>query len=483
VNKDSIRKRFFEIKEKSKRILESSEVSPEIASLIDSFLLIIDILVMVFLENKVRKTSSNSGIPPSQNFGSNGNRNKHIDNEKLPKGEQLPNTRNVTEKITISVEHCQACAADLSSIEAHDSETRVEIDLIYEIAKKEVTAEVKECEKCGEMTKGKFPKGMDGKLQYGAGVRSAIINYLMVQMMSLERVEEHFKGLIGKIISQATMLKYVFQFYLSLETWEEEQIEKLIKMPVIHVDETSLRVNKLNHWLHVYTYGDISLQFVHPKRGIDAVDDIGIIPKYGGIIVHDCWATYFAYKNVDHALCGSHILRELKFIEECNYYSWAQMMKELLKEAGEVIANREDKQVLTSKEFKMLQERYREILKHALTELPAFPKVEERKVQKDGKKKRGRAKHTDAQNLYLRLKKYENSVILFARVKEVNFTNNRAERDLRCSKTKQKVSGGFRTLKFAKAYARITSFVKTMRYKGYSSFQAINLAIVGKIVE
>jgi transposase len=165
-------------------------------------------------------------------------------------------------------------------------------------------------------------------------------------MMSLERVEEH---LIGKIISQATMLKYVFQFYLSLETWEEEQIEKLIKMPVFHVDETSLRVNKLNHWLHVYTYGDISLQFVHPKRGIDAVDDIG------GIIVHDCWATYFAYKNVDHALCGSHILSELKFIEECNYHSWAQMMKELLKEAGEVIANREDKQVLTSKEFKMLQ--------------------------------------------------------------------------------------------------------------------------------
>jgi hypothetical protein len=158
VNKDSIRKKIFKIKEKSKRTLESSEVSPEIASLIDSFLLIIDILVMVFLENKVRKTSSNSGIPPSQNFGSKGNRNKNSDNEKLTKGEQLPNTRNVTEQFIISVDHCQACTAALSSIEAHDSETRVEIDLIYEIAKKEITAEVKECEKCGEMTKGKSLK-------------------------------------------------------------------------------------------------------------------------------------------------------------------------------------------------------------------------------------------------------------------------------------------------------------------------------------
>ena len=68
---------------------------------------------------------------------------------------------------------------------------------------------------------------------------------------------------------------------------------------------------------------------------------------------------------------------------------------------------------------------------------------------------------------------------MFARVKEVSFTNNRAERDIRNSKTKQKVSGGFRTLKYAKAYARITSFIKTMRYQGHSSFEAINLKMGG----
>ena len=474
MSKDSIRKKILEVKEKSKKTLESSDVSPEIASLIDSFLLIIDILAMVFLEKKVRKNSSNSGVPPSQNFGTNGNRNKNIDNSKVHKGEQLPNTRNIEINDTATVDSCGNCNADLSETRVKDSESRVEIDITYEITKKIVTAEIKECQDCGSVTKGAFPKGMDGKLQYGAGVRSAIINYLMVQMMSLERVEEHFRGLIGKIISQATMLKYVFKFYLSLEKWEGIQIEKLLKMPVIHVDETSLRVNKVNYWLHVYTYGDISLQFVHPKRGCEAVDDIGIIPKYGGVIVHDCWATYFAYKNVDHALCGSHILRELKFIEECHHYSWAMMMKELLKEAAEVVSDRKDTQILTAKEYRNLKKRYREILHEALNELPKFPK-------KQKGKGKGKVKHSDAQNLYLRLKKYESSILMFARVKEVDFTNNRAERDIRCSKTKQKVSGGFRTLKFAKAYARITSFIKTMRYKGYSSFQAINLAMVCKI--
>jgi hypothetical protein len=45
--------------------------------------------------------------------------------------------------------------------------------------------------------------------------------------------------------------------------------------------------------------------------------------------------------------------------------------------------------------------------------------------------KGGCLKHREAQNLWLRLSNYENSVLLFSRVKEVDFTNNWAERDLR----------------------------------------------------
>ncbi|MCK5686196.1 IS66 family transposase [bacterium] len=474
MTKDSIRKQIEKAKNDAKALLSSKKTNKETAIVINSLILIIDIIVTVFLVKKVRKTSSNSGVPSSQNFGSNGNRNKPGDSETDKKGSQLPNTKNVTENILITVDKCKECGVDLSSEKTDDTETREKIDIIYEITKKVVTVEIKGCDNCGEITKGDFPQGMDGKLQYGIGIKSAIINYIMVQMFSYDRCAEHFKGLIGRFISQATMLKYIMTFHLSLVKWEAKKIKELLKMPVIHVDETSIRINKVNHWIHVYTYGNISLQFVHRQRGIDAVDDIGIIPKYGGIIVHDCWATYFSYKNVGHALCGSHILRELRYIMECEKdgASWAMMMKDLLKEAGKVVGARSGIQILYTKEYKMLQTRYRKILNYALTELPAFPTT--------GKNGKGKPKHTDAQNLYLRLKKYESSILMFARIKEVNFTNNRAERDIRCSKTKQKVSGGFRTLKYAKAYARITSFVKTMRYNGYSSFEAINLAMAGK---
>ena len=53
-------------------------------------------------------------------------------------------------------------------------------------------------------------------------------------------------------------------------------------MPAMHVDETSLRVDKKNHWIHVCSAGDITLKFLHPKRGSEAIEAIGVIPAMEG---------------------------------------------------------------------------------------------------------------------------------------------------------------------------------------------------------
>ncbi len=290
-------------------------------------------------------------------------------------------------------------------------------------------------------------------------------------MMSLQRVGEHYKGLVGRFISPSTMLKYISQLSESLQEWEQWAKQQILESVVIHVDETSMRVNKKNYWIHTYSCGDLTLQFIHPSRGKDAIKDIGILDRYGGILVHDCWSPYFSYTDMLHALCVAHLLRELKFVEDSSGSKWATNLKKLLQEAVELVQKRKSK-ILTRKEYQTLQRRYRNILTRALKELPPFP-------EKNGKK--GRVKHTDAQNLWLRFKKYEAEILLFAKVKEVDPTNNRAERDLRMNKVKKKVSGCFRTAKMAKHFCRITSYVKTMRNKGFSSLEAINMALKGEI--
>ena len=62
-------------------------------------------------------------------------------------------------------------------------------------------------------------------------------------------------------------------------------------------------------------------------------------------------------------------------------------------------------------------------------------------------------------------------------MKHVPFTNNRAERDLRMAKVKQKVSGCFRSEQYARAYCRISSYLQTMAAQGVNPFVAIQMAL------
>lgn len=238
------------------------------------------------------------------------------------------------------------------------------------------------------------------------------------------------------------------------------------------LDETSLRVDQKNHWIHVYSSGDITLKFLHRKRGKQAIESINIIPRYGGTIVHDCWASYLSYQHCNHGLCGSHLLRELTFVVDANGYRWASNMKRLLQQTCIAVSKSPEKK-LNDKELANLQKRYRAILTRGEKELPIIP------PKPSGK--RGKLAKSDAHNLWERLKAHEASVLLFAKNPHVAFTNNRAEQDLRMSKVKQKVSGCFRAEQYAHAYCRISSYLQTMANKGYNPLIAIQMAMAGEV--
>ena len=276
--------------------------------------------------------------------------------------------------------------------------------------------------------------------------------------------------MMGVVISEASLLKFVLRLHQALETWELQATEQILKAHAINVDETSLRVDKKNYWIHGYSSGDITLKYLHRKRGTEAIEAINIIPRYGGAIIHDCWSSYLSYHHCDHGLCGSHLLRELTFIVDDNGYAWARNMKRLLQETCVKVSKSTVKRV-TDKDFANLQKRYRNILTRGEKELPPIP------PKPSGK--RGKLAKSDAHNLLERLKTHESSVLLFTKNPHVSFTNNRAERDLRMSKVKQKVSGCFRTELYAQAYCRISSYLQTMANKGYNPLIAIQIALAG----
>ena len=476
VNKASLREEFEAYQTRFRALCEQGKVSPECQVLFDGLLVLMRLMITVFMEKLTRKGSKNSGLPSSQTPPDDTAAPDRRSKGKGPKLQTHDNAsvRSVTETTVAPVTECSDCGRNLSGVECRGHERRTLKDIVFEVRTEHVEAEIKACPDCGVETRGSFPDTMPGPLQYGHGIVAFAMHLLVAQMIPFKRVAQTMKSLLGNAIAEATLLAWIWRLHESLAEWEERARAKLLASPILHVDETSIRINRKNHWLHNCSAGDLTLAFCHPKRGRAAIDDIDIIPHYTGILVHDRWASYFGYDGCDHAFCGSHLLRDLQFIIDSNKLAWAGNMKKLLKEAAQKVRESPDKK-LSGSEFKVIRRRYRTILTKGKRELPDTPPRT--------KGKRGPVAKSDAENLHAAFTRHEQEILRFTQSPEVPFTNNRSERDIRMAKVKQKISGCFRSAKYATAWCRISSYLKSMAYKGYNPMTAIQIALIGRAAE
>ena len=475
VNAASLRDEFEACQTSFQDLCQKGKVSPECEVLFKGMLLLMRLMLTVFMEKTTRKGSKNSSLPPSQTdkdetaqrAGKSGKGAK----QNLQTGAGL---RKTTLEETATVEACDACGADLSDVDPVDRERRTLYDIVFEVVERRVDAEVKECPECRARTKGQFPDTMPGPLQYGAGLQAFVVNLLVAHMLSLRRAVALVQAISGLRLSEATCLGYVRRLHDALASWQDAAIAHLLERPALHADETGLRVDGKTQWLHVVTDGSLTLKFLHRKRGKEAIEEIGIIPRYTGTLVHDCWAAYLAYDQCSHQLCGSHLLRELTFIVDSNGFRWARLMKSLLREVCHRV-NRSDTKTLAEAQRLAVRKRYRTILTQGARELPDIPPRP--------KGKRGRIAKSDAHNLHERLAKHEESVLRFMGDPHTSFTNNTGEQKIRMAKVKIKVSGCFRTQLHAEAWCRISSYLSSMATLGYNPLVAIQIALAGKAAD
>jgi transposase len=347
IHRESVREEAERIKEEFTRLASSKKMDTEVVFLVQSMLTLINLLIAIFMEKTTKKNNKNSSIPSSQTDKDETNLNTTE-----TKGKGLPevarvatNTRTVEQAIYIPVTVCAECGADLEAVSCDHVERRTKIDIVFEKVVDHVDVEVKQCPICDTFTQEHFPKEMTAPLCYGAGIKAYVINLIVCQMLSLNRTQKMLQTLIDEKLSEASLLKFVLRLYEALALWESHAIDKLLALKALNVDETSLRVDKKNQWIHVYSGEDITLKMLHPKRGLEAIESINIIPRYSGKLIHDCWASYLSYDHCGHGLCGSHLVRELTAIIDANHYAWAMNMKRLLLETCKRVANRKNMKI------------------------------------------------------------------------------------------------------------------------------------------
>ena len=428
VNDKFLREELQAAKDQIEALRQSGKVSPEADAVFRVLMPLLTLLLAVLLEKTTRKHSRNSSIPPSQmDADATAQRAKPGHSTAKAHDQTSPNLQQVTIEETLTVAACDRCGSDLSAVAALDRERRILYDIVFQVIEQRVEAEVKQCPDCQARSKAPFPASLPGPVQYGTGLQAFIINLLVAHMLSLRRTVELVRALSGLRLSEATCLGYIRRLHQALQAWEDAASARLLASPALHADETGLRVEGQNHWLHILTNGSLTVKFLHRKRGREAIEAIGLIPRFRGTLVHDCWASYLGYEQCRHALCGAHLIRELTFICESNNYRWARLMKALLQAACHQV-NRSQGKALSAAACKALRKRYRTILTQGGKELPAIPPR--------AKGQRGRIAKSDAHNLHERLAKHEEAVLRFLHDPDVSFTNNAGERGLRMSKVK-----------------------------------------------
>ena len=434
------------------------------------------------LEEKKNKNSKNSSKPPS----SDGYAKKPISlrgrSGKKQGGQEGHDGTNLAQRkpdriIGCMPLKCTKCPHHDGCMEkARVTESRQVVDAV-------VTAEVVQYDKCrvtncplhGWSREGSFPEGVNGPVQYGMSLQALVVSLTTVGAVSIARTHEILANVFEVPLSTATIKSMVSKCAGKLSGAIEEIGSRLVNSDVDNADETGVRVDKKLHWAHVLCNGRYTLIRIHPKRGWEAMEDIGYLPEFNGILVHDCWAPYWKHPGgVTHAVCCAHLLRELTGIEENHPdYTWPAKFKDLLLEMKKARDRSAEKGNLELSRYyqQKFSRLYDEIIGTAYAETPV---PEPKPGKKKGRKKRGKVLA-----LVDRLKEYKAAVCLFIKNFAVPFDNNQAERDLRMTKAKTKISGCFRTLEGAQEYLDIMSYTSTARKLGYNAFMAIRNAISG----
>lgn len=96
-------------------------------------------------------------------------------------------------------------------------------------------------------------------------------------------------------------------------------------------------------------------------------------------------------------------------------------------------------------------------------------------------RREGRAQRSRAGNLIRRLDERRAEVLRFLHDFRVPFTNNEIERDLRMVKLHEKVSGGWRSEKGARAFLRVRSYLATARKQGKGMLEVLTQAFEGRL--
>lgn len=422
------------------------------------------------LESQLNKNSSNSGIPSSKN-----NINVKISNNREKsnntKGGQKGHKKHTLEyfkddEITETIEHtldkCPKCNGELKEENIVISDI---IDIKINIIRQRNNIHNYKCLKCNKIitANDKLPRGVT----YGSNVKATALTLLNESNVAINKVSKFIKGISNNEIniSEGYLSKLQKEASSKLDSFIMELKQQIIKLPIVHWDDTTCKIDNKNGIVRYYGDDYYALLIGHDTKSKDGIDEDKILCNLtkDTVCVHDHvllnYNDEYQFKNAE---CNIHVLRYLKGIKDnLHDHKWQDKMSDLLKNTNEKRKELINQNILNfeNEYINRINEEYDKIIKLGYEENKSTPDYHYYKKEEE--------------NLIKRLERYKENHLLFMYNFSVPFTNNTAEKGIRQVKRKMIVSYSFKNINTLKNYGRILSYIETCYRHGITKHEAL----------
>lgn len=269
--------------------------------------------------------------------------------------------------------------------------------------------------------------------------------------LPLRQVTQLFEDLPGLTLSPAAVSKQLGR----LSRWLSGQYDRLQlalrAAGVVHADETGWRTNGRNGYLWTLTNAEHTLYHVDASRSGKVI--AGLLGEaFGGTLVSDFYAAYDQF-DCPQQKCLAHLLRELRDAvqkrPELEAHPFFKRCKSLVQEMLRLKKQRPRRSAAVyGRQVKSIETRLRKLGAASWDD-------------------------ADADRLAARLRKYQDRLTTFLHDRQVEGTNNAAERALRPAVVMRKITGGSRSESGAHAWAILASVMRTAQQQGRDVVETI----------
>jgi transposase len=176
------------------------------------------------------------------------------------------------------------------------------------------------CRQCGRRVQGRHPLQTSDALgaaasQIGPDAQAAVVTLNKEAGLSHDKVAACLGALLGIELTRGASVQIVLRAADRLQPAYAEVLAATRQAEQLSVDETGWRLGGRPAWLHAWVSEQATCYAVDRRRSADVLEEV-IGLDWGGVLIHDGFASYDRFTEAVHQQGVAHLLRRARELLE-----------------------------------------------------------------------------------------------------------------------------------------------------------------------